>query len=449
MRVGLVSFAWAPEHAGGLRSHVQDLVRGLVAQGDDVFVHCVNTDPAAPLFETRSWREGPVQVQEMNYAYQDLQCLLGLQRVPQAEVILQAWVAEHQLELVDVHHTLFFGLRALPVLAAQLPTIATLHDYWPLDPHAQLFADPAQQQTFSPDLWRRRVQFTWPEPFAKSLEAAHYYAEAQAQSSEALPAPDLMQVWLAYSRRCLAPCERLITPSQASAAVFACWGVQQPITVVENGIDLSALGQGIAHEPEAATAEALVRLGVLGNIAPAKGQLAFCRACLHPALAPLVQVHLHGNCPAVVQGDPEPQRQIKALWQAHPDRLCWHGPYQRDALPSIFAGIDILVMPSLWEEVYGLIAREALAYGLPLIVTNAGALAELEGRSRVFMLDRADPAGWAKTLLQGFEQGPLYRWVYERRQRRMPADTQVRSSQECVQELRSLYAEVLQQRPSA
>lgn len=439
MRVGLVSFAWAPEHAGGLRSHVQDLVRGLVAQGDDVFVHCVNTDPAAPLFETRSWREGPVQVQEMNYAYQDLQCLLGLQRVPQAEVILQAWVAEHQLELVDVHHTLFFGLRALPVLAAKVPTLATLHDYWPLDPHAQLF--PAHT-------WMQRVQNTWPEPFQKSLEAVSYYAEAQENVPEASPKPDLMQAWLAYSRRCLAPCERLITPSQASAAVFARWGVQQPITVVENGIDLSALGQRITHEPEAAPSEASIRLGLLGNIAPAKGQLAFCRACLHPALAPLVQVHLHGNCPAVVQGDPEPQRQIKALWKAHPDRLCWHGPYQRDALPSIFAGIDILVMPSLWEEVYGLIAREALAYGLPLIVTNAGALAELEGCSRVFTLDHADPAGWAMALLQGFEQGPLYRWVYERRQRRMPTDPQVRSSQECVQELRSLYAEVLQQRAS-
>jgi glycosyltransferase involved in cell wall biosynthesis len=442
MRVGLVSFAWSPDHAGGLRSHVQDLANNLVALGDEVFVHCVNTDPEAPLFATRSWREGPVHVQEMNYAYQDLQCLMGLQRVPQAEVILQAWVQQNQLDLVDVQHTLFFGLRALPALAAHLPVLASLHDYWPLDPHAQLFVDPGQDESFSPELWARKVEAAWPFAFRKSLDAVSYYARTSSKAGD--HALHLMQAWIAYSRHCLASCRRLVTPSRASAAVFARHGIRQPITVVENGIDAPALRHGIAAEPSHTGPRGpRVQLGLLGNIAPAKGQLAFCTACLHPQLAAMVQVHLHGQCPEAVQGDPETQRQSRALWRDHPDLFQWHGPYGRADLTAIFAAIDLLVMPSLWEEVYGLIAREALCYGLPLIVTNAGALAELEGRSRVFTLNREDPAGWSDVLLEGFHTGPLYRWVYERRQCRPPVDAEVRSSLECADAMRSLYQQVL------
>jgi glycosyltransferase involved in cell wall biosynthesis len=442
MRVGLVSFAWAPLHAGGLRSHVQDLARSLVADGDQVFVHCVNTDPEAPPFVTRSWMEGPVHVQGMNYAYQDLQCLMGLQRVPQAEVILQAWVAQHRLDLVDVQHTLFVGFRALPVLAAQVPTLATLHDYWPLDPHAQLFAGAGGDALLSADVWTHNVRLAWPSVVDTSLEASAYAAEAHAQPPNG--EPDLMRAWISYSRRCLASCQRLITPSPASAAVFERYGIDQPITVVENGIDAEALRPGITAEPaQTRPRGSRVQLGLLGNIAPAKGQLAFCRACLHPELAAIVQVHLHGQLPAAVHGSTEAQQSIQALWQGHPDLLQWHGPYERSELAAIFASLDLLVMPSLWEEVYGLIAREALCYGLPLIVTNAGALAELEGRSHVFMLNREDPQGWADVLLEGFQTGPLYRWVYERRQRRSPPDAEVRSSAQCASELRSLYADVL------
>jgi glycosyltransferase involved in cell wall biosynthesis len=442
MRVGLVSFAWGSRHRGGLRSHVRDLAASLVVQGDQVFVHCVNTDPEAPMFQTRSWIEGGVHVQEMNYAYQDIRDLMGLQCVPPAEAIAVDWARRYELDLVDVQHTLFFGMRLLRILGSHLPTVATLHDYWPLDPHAQLFSAPGSGLSFSPLIWASKVEAVWPLAFRNSVEAVSYYAGSS--DHELLNEPNLMRAWISYSKVCLAACQCLVTPSRASAAVYENHGICQSLKIVENGIDVPALQCGITVEPQRREwCGPRIRLGLLGNISPAKGQLSFCKACLHPELASIVQVHLYGQCPPVVQGDPEPQAQIRSLWQSHPDLFLWHGSYERADLPEIFASVDLLVMPSLWEEVYGLIAREALCYGLPLIITNAGALADLAERSRVFMLNRDEPDGWAVALLEAFHAGPLYRWVYERRERMPPVDSEVRSSTECGEEVRSLYAQVL------
>jgi glycosyltransferase involved in cell wall biosynthesis len=53
-----------------------------------------------------------------------------------------------------------------------------------------------------------------------------------------------------------------------------------------------------------------------------------------------------------------------------------NGPYDKEDLSSIFSQLDVVAMPSLWQEVYGFVAREALAYGLPIIITDdAGGLA--------------------------------------------------------------------------
>jgi len=43
---------------------------------------------------------------------------------------------------------------------------------------------------------------------------------------------------------------------------------------------------------------------------------------------------------------------------------------------DFYDALDILVVPSLWEEPFGLVAVEGMARELPLVVTKSGALAE-------------------------------------------------------------------------
>ena len=46
-------------------------------------------------------------------------------------------------------------------------------------------------------------------------------------------------------------------------------------------------------------------------------------------------------------------------------------------LESFYAGMRLLVMPSLWFETYGLVAAEAMLRGIPVVCSNLGAMAEL------------------------------------------------------------------------
>jgi len=57
----------------------------------------------------------------------------------------------------------------------------------------------------------------------------------------------------------------------------------------------------------------------------------------------------------------------------------WLGP--RTDMPEVFADLDLFVLPSTEPEPYGLVAVEALASGVPIVVTDAGGPPEILDRS--------------------------------------------------------------------
>jgi glycosyltransferase involved in cell wall biosynthesis len=54
-----------------------------------------------------------------------------------------------------------------------------------------------------------------------------------------------------------------------------------------------------------------------------------------------------------------------------------HGSVQPGRLSNAFASIDVLVVPSVLPEAFGLVVLEAFSAGRPVIVSDAGALPEL------------------------------------------------------------------------
>jgi glycosyltransferase involved in cell wall biosynthesis len=51
-------------------------------------------------------------------------------------------------------------------------------------------------------------------------------------------------------------------------------------------------------------------------------------------------------------------------------------PYDQHQMDAFFDKVDVLLMPSLWKESFGLAIREALARDIWVITTDAGGLAE-------------------------------------------------------------------------
>jgi len=68
-------------------------------------------------------------------------------------------------------------------------------------------------------------------------------------------------------------------------------------------------------------------------------------------------------------------------------------------LPLFYAASELLVMPSLYEG-FGLPALEAMASGLPVVVSDRAALPELVGRESGILVDPSDAAGLARAIIK-------------------------------------------------
>jgi glycosyltransferase involved in cell wall biosynthesis len=81
------------------------------------------------------------------------------------------------------------------------------------------------------------------------------------------------------------------------------------------------------------------------------------------------------------------------------DRVRFLGHLSRDALMGVYHRADVLVIPSLCEEPFGLPVAEGMACGLPCIGSNAGGIPELiEHEVSGLLVERGDAAGLADAL---------------------------------------------------
>jgi glycosyltransferase involved in cell wall biosynthesis/GT2 family glycosyltransferase len=82
----------------------------------------------------------------------------------------------------------------------------------------------------------------------------------------------------------------------------------------------------------------------------------------------------------LVWGNPEAQpdytARVHSLAELGPVEL--RGSFNDDEKSEIFGSIDVLIIPSLGLESFGIVAREAMSKGVPIIATKRGAFEELE-----------------------------------------------------------------------
>lgn len=65
---------------------------------------------------------------------------------------------------------------------------------------------------------------------------------------------------------------------------------------------------------------------------------------------------------------------------------------------EFFSAVDCAVIPSVWDEPFGLVAAEAMAARCPFVITSAGALPEVAGLEYPFTAVPGDPHGLADAI---------------------------------------------------
>ena len=178
--------------------------------------------------------------------------------------------------------------------------------------------------------------------------------------------------------------ERVLVPSHFLASQVA--GAE----VLANWTD--------AVEPTA-RGEAQRRVGFMGRLSTDKGADLVARALAAPALA---------DATLVVAGDDrwvpaEQQAPVAAALTDLGDRVRRLG---RVTPAAFFAEVDLAVFPSRVAESFGLVAAEAMAAGIPYVVSDAGALPEVAGPEHPWVARAGDADDLAAVVARALAATP-------------------------------------------
>jgi glycosyltransferase involved in cell wall biosynthesis len=92
----------------------------------------------------------------------------------------------------------------------------------------------------------------------------------------------------------------------------------------------------------------------------------------------------HPHATLCIVGDGPMAGRVERAAATAGSRVRWAGPVPAGDVANHLAAARAVVVPSVWEEPFGRVAAEAMAYGRPVITTGRGGLAEVVG----------DGAGW-------------------------------------------------------
>ena len=370
MRIAFVNTLYPPHGASGAETTLRFLARELAGRGHDCAVVTLTPARAESAGEVDGvpvrylplanvyWPHGGRRPAALRPVFQGLDAwnpVMGRR--------LAAALRALRPDVVHAHNLQGFSVAAWRAASRlRIPLVQTLHDYYTACPRSAMWR-PGRGNCARP-----------------CRECRAFSAPRRALSS--LPA-----VVTAVSHRLV---DRIV-----AAGTFAGAGAGRPPVRIIRGNNpdaaLPPLPDGRGGGPW--------RFGFMGRLDAAKGL-----ELLLDAFAGLPD----GAATLTVAGtgDPAYTAALQAL-AAGRNGITFAGHV---APASFFSGIDLLVIPSVWEDPFPRVFHEALAFGVPTLVTPLGGLPEAIEHGRTGLIAAAATAG---TLRDGMERLMAGAWDFE------------------------------------
>lgn len=303
MRIGMMADVYKP-HISGITNHISLTKRFLEAMGHEVFVFTFGDDDNYD--ELNIIRSPGLPLVDTGY-FLNIRYNLTAQR------------ALRTMDIVHVHHPFLSGRLALRYCQPRnIPIVFTNHTRYDLYAHAYL---PVLPEGIS-------------ETFLK-----------------------------AYLPSFCSSCDLVIAPSSGMREVLRRFGVETPIEVVPNGVDLSPLRVKVASIDRSTFgfSEKDVLLIYTGRLGPEKNLPFLLRSFAGTAKA-------YEDVGLVIVGSGRERENLedRVRYMGITDRVHFTGMVAYNDLPRYLAAADAFVTPSL-TEVHPLSVIEAMAAGLPVL----------------------------------------------------------------------------------
>lgn len=382
MKILFVTHLYPPNHIGGTENYTHGLAKGLIKAGQQANVLCVEkwmtgkhywngyTDDVYDGVPVRrlhlNWMKAPKVNQ---YLYDN----------PVVAQRLKEWLTEWQPDLV--HVTSCITLSASVIKAAKqagLPVIKTLTDFWFICPRVTLLRSddqPCDGQVAESECLKCLLRGSKAERWSQKLLPPNLVTRLLSGISKqgklaGLPGLRGMAMDIQERRmvlhQILPQVDRVLIASGAARELFWRNGFSIPIDIVPYGHDLSWLESYTGKRPSRT-----VRFGFIGQIAPMKGPQLLIQAFRSVFQTGQAQLFIYGNLDKNLAFG----QQLRSMAEGC-GNIEFRGTYPRTASAQVFADMDVLVVPSLWND-FPLVINEAFATQTPVIASDFGGMSEL------------------------------------------------------------------------
>jgi glycosyltransferase involved in cell wall biosynthesis len=301
-------------------------------------------------------------IMELHYASRNLASDIYFTNIPSSlrsgviETNFERILRSSDIKIVHFQHMLNYGTFKLPFIAKSLglKVAITLHDYFYICPVFNLLkVDHTMCHKINPDgkdedcmnCFSRNLQLENQDTNTHNIKV--YMAQRHEAVMDALKAADI-----------------IISPSTyVKNKISLSFGksIGDKVRVIPHGVEIPAnLSVPVDNKKLA--------VNFLGNATVIKGFDVFGQAAIRLKKKVLFTQNGSG------------QRELLDKYRRY---VRLKGPYKHKDLAEIFKRTDLVVIPSIWEESFCYTLSEAMAHGVPVIASDAGALSErvVQGRN--------------------------------------------------------------------
>jgi GT2 family glycosyltransferase/glycosyltransferase involved in cell wall biosynthesis/2-polyprenyl-3-methyl-5-hydroxy-6-metoxy-1,4-benzoquinol methylase len=284
-------------------------------------------------------------------------------------------IKHFQPSIIHIHHLINLPILDISAVIKQekIPYFISIHDYYFICPSYNLI-DYQQRFCFE----HKNEQYC-----QKCIQSLFCQGK------------DLKQKWSYICERMLGEAELIIVPSITSASYInrEYEGISDKVKVIRHGIFTQEFIKNQTHNKVNLSKERTknwnvspLKVGIIGSINISKGG---------KVIAELIekvnsQHNLKDNFEFYFFGRLSPEIPIRFTnFQLNPS-------YKRQELKEILDNIDVVIFPAIWAETYCLTADEVIFFGVPIISSPIGAIAE---RVKEFGLGWVSPSGSPEDLI--------------------------------------------------
>lgn len=358
LKILLLNASYPPNESAGAERVVQTLAEGLVSRGHEVVLVTSQPQGAATVRESRGVRVYYIPVTNVYRPFagkrpgilrRSLWHLIDSCNVPMARRLFEVIDAERP-DVVNSHNLVGLSSAVLPLIASGgIPLVHTLHDQYFLCPKGTMF---------------RKGRNCGTQCFGCRTLSFPRRSNSQA-----------VDVVVGVSN--------FILDRHVSRGFFP----NASARVIYNAFDAAAVPVG-----RRCRAGRPFRFGFLGQVRDTKGVhrlvAAFSEECALEA-----ELWIAGK------GDDAYETAVRANSSSVPT-IRWMGLVK----PSELMGeIDVLVVPSLWNDTAPLVLLEAFASGVPVVGAARGGVPEFIDPTRGWLFDPEDIADFRRTLRKCLE----------------------------------------------